>query len=374
MVDALGASTGHTLELSEVLYEKAFGNPLAVQELLSLAARRRQRSGSTPAEGLWNWDVERIANIVDGDDVVDILLARLQRLSPVTQRWMRLAACLGNAFDLSTLAVVGSATRADAAHGLWEAASEGLVLPTGEDYRLIGGSDSCRRRRAAFDVAADLRHDRVQQAAYALVPDGEGGHCTPWPSASTSTPAARPGRARRADHRDRPAPRHRRGTPQLRCRAHRAGRAQPPATSSPEAGRASGGIQARVRVAGVPRPPLGRAAWRDAYDLAYDIRYLGAACAYVVDRVDYAEAWVAELLGHARTTREKAACTPLQLQQLTVRNRIDGAVAAGLEGLRLLGLRMSARLSRASILRELAMARGRRPRAPEGGGARQTLR
>jgi predicted ATPase len=60
VVDALGASTGHTLELSEVLYETAFGNPLAVQELLSLAARQGAL-WFDPAEGLWKWDVERIA-------------------------------------------------------------------------------------------------------------------------------------------------------------------------------------------------------------------------------------------------------------------------------------------------------------------------
>ncbi len=352
VVDALGASAGHTLELSAVLHEKAFGNPLAVQELLSLAARRGAL-WFDPVGGRWDWDVERIANVVDGDDVVDILLARLQRLSPVTQHWMQLAACLGNAFDLSTLAVVGSATRADTAHGLWEAASEGLVLPTGEDYRLIGGSDLTAVDEAAFDVRYQFRHDRVQQAAYALVPESEkralhlriGRHLY-----TALSPAERDERiieiVRHLDI----------GAALLESDAERIALAELNLRAARKA-RASAAFGPAFQLLESASAVLPAAAWRDAYELAYDIRYLGVACAYMTDRVEFAEAWVAELLVHARTTREKAGVYSMQLQQLTVRNRMDEAVTAGLAGLRLLGLRMSASPSRASILRELGMAR-----------------
>jgi predicted ATPase/class 3 adenylate cyclase/GAF domain-containing protein len=352
VVDALGASSGHTLELSALLHEKAFGNPLAVQELLSLAARRGALRFE-PDGGLWTWDVERIANIVDGDDVVDILLARLQRLSPVTQHWLRLAACLGNAFDLSTLAVVGSATRADIAHGLWDAASEGLVLPTGEDYRLIGGSERTAVDEAAFDVRYQFRHDRVQQAAYALVPEDEkralhlriGRHLF-----TALSPAESEERiieiVRHLDI----------GAPLVDSDAERVALAELNLRAARKA-RASAAFGPALELLESASAVLPAAAWRDAYDLSYDIRYLGAACAYMADRVELAEAWVAELLVHARTTRERACVYAMQLQQLTVRNRMDEAVAAGLEGLRLLGLRMSASPSRATILRELAMAR-----------------
>jgi len=352
VVDALGASSGHTLELSAVLHEKAFGNPLAVQELLSLAARRGALRFE-PDGGLWTWDVERIANIVEGDDVVDILLARLQRLSPVTQHWLRLAACLGNAFDLSTLAVVGSATRADIAHGLWDAASEGLVLPTGEDYRLIGGSERTAVDEAAFDVRYQFRHDRVQQAAYALVPEDEkralhlriGRHLF-----TALSPAESEERiieiVRHLDI----------GAPLVDSDAERVALAELNLRAARKA-RASAAFGPALELLESASAVLPAAAWRDAYDLSYDIRYLGAACAYMADRVELAEAWVAELLVHARTTRERACVYAMQLQQLTVRNRMDEAVAAGLEGLRLLGLRMSASPSRATILQELAMAR-----------------
>ena len=352
VVDALGMSTEGALELSAVLFGKALGNPLAVQELLSLAARRGALWFDR-ADSHWRWDVERIARMVDSDDVVDILLARLQRLSPVTQHWMQLAACLGNAFDLSSLAVVGSATRADAARGLWEAAGEGLVQPTSEDYRLIGGNDLTAVDTAAFDVRYQFRHDRVQQAAYALVPESQ--KCELHLRIGRFLFAALPPAER--DERIIEIVRHLDiGAALLTTDAERVELAELNLRAARKA-RASAAYGPAFELLETAAAVLPAAAWRDSFGLAYDIRYLGAACAYMADRVDAAEAWVAELLARARTTREKANVYALQLQQLTVRNRMDEAVAAGLKGLRLLGLTMTARPNRLSLLTELGLAK-----------------
>ena len=98
-------------------------------------------------------------------------------------------------------------------------------------------------------------------------------------------------------------------------------------------------------------------AWQSAFDLAYEIYYLGSACAYMLGKFDVAETWTSQLLQRARTPIEKARVYGMQLTHLTFCDRMEDAVAAGLRGLRLLGVRLSARPSTAHILRELVLAK-----------------
>ena len=60
------------------------------------------------------------------------------RLLPIdAQRVLQLAACIGNRFDLRTLAVVDQKPLMETARDLWEAISAELVLPLGDAYRLM---------------------------------------------------------------------------------------------------------------------------------------------------------------------------------------------------------------------------------------------
>src|SRR4029453_11608963 len=76
---------------------------------------------------------------------------RLTRLPLNTRRAVQSVACLGHSADVATLALV-LGTTVDDAHGeLWEAVRSELVARSGGSYRFL--------------------HDRVQEAAYALVPE-----------------------------------------------------------------------------------------------------------------------------------------------------------------------------------------------------------
>ncbi len=77
----------------------------------------------------------------------------------------------------------------------------------------------------------------------------------------------------------------------------------------------------------------------------------------MLGKFDVAECWTRQLLQRARTPIEKARVYGMQLTHLTFCDRMEDAVAAGLRGLRLLGVRLSARPSTAHIVRELVLAK-----------------
>jgi predicted ATPase/class 3 adenylate cyclase/GAF domain-containing protein len=352
VADSLAMPSDRTTSLSAALFLRTGGNPLAVRELLSLAGREGVLWFDA-AQGEWRWDVDRIAGTAEGDDVVDMLLGRLRQLSPATQRWLQMASCLGNAFDLDTLAVVGGTTRRAAARGLWETLREGLVQPMGEDYRLVSEDGLDALDTAGFDVRYQFRHDRVQQAAYALVPEHEvqALHLRIGRSLDAELPAVQRG------ERIIEIVRHLNiGASLLETGAERLALAQMNLEAARKA-RASAAYGPALELLETARALLPPGAWRDFFELAYDIHHLGAACAYMSGCLDVAEVRVAELLAQARTPREKANVYSMQLQQLTVCNRMDEAVAAGLTGLRLLGIPMSARPSELSIMGELVSAK-----------------
>src|SRR5512138_1897848 len=93
---------------------------------------------------------------------------RIGRLGEATRRVLRAAACIGNRFDLATLAVAAGRDAAAAARDLWPALEQGLVL---SEERSYGLAPDLTDGRAAEERRFRFLHDRVQQAAYALIPD-----------------------------------------------------------------------------------------------------------------------------------------------------------------------------------------------------------
>src|SRR5258707_12985633 len=81
------------------------------------------------------------------------MAAKLSRLPPTTQNVLGQLACLGNAAEWETLALVHEASDEATNAALWEAVRAGLVLRSGGTYAFL--------------------HDRVQEAAFALISEDE---------------------------------------------------------------------------------------------------------------------------------------------------------------------------------------------------------
>jgi predicted ATPase/GAF domain-containing protein len=159
--------------LGALVFQKTGGNPFFVNELL----RMLHRDGAfrfLAEEGRWDWDHDRIRKVAVSDNVVDLMVGRLRRLAGGTLEHLCLAACLGNQFDLMTLARVAERPAGSIAAALWEAVEQGVVVPLGNGYRLVEeGAEYDDDALSALGVEYRFQHDRVRQAAYLLLGEDE---------------------------------------------------------------------------------------------------------------------------------------------------------------------------------------------------------
>ena len=100
------------------------------------------------------------------DNVVDLLLGKLRRLAPATQEALQLAACIGNRFDIDTLALIQKSTPHETFESLRPAARRGA-----RSVRCPSSRPPTPRTCSLTAVVQvfGFQHDRVQQAAYGLI-------------------------------------------------------------------------------------------------------------------------------------------------------------------------------------------------------------
>ncbi len=149
--DALHCERDRTAPLARLVHEKTGGNPFFTIQFLTALAEEGLLTFDHP-KGRWTWDLGRIRAKGFTDNVVDLMLGKLNRLQVDTQAALRLLACLGNA-STATLTLVHDGTEEALHTAFWEAVRAGLVFRHEDAYRFL--------------------HDRVQEAAYALLPVDE---------------------------------------------------------------------------------------------------------------------------------------------------------------------------------------------------------
>jgi predicted ATPase len=152
VADTLRCGQGRAEALGRLVHEKTLGNPFFAIQFLT-ALREEDLLQFVARDGVWTWDLERIRTKGYTDNVVDLMVGKLNRLPERTQVALKQFACLGNEADFATLSLLHEEPEEALEASLWEALHAGYVVRLGYGYKFL--------------------HDRVQEAAYSLIPHEE---------------------------------------------------------------------------------------------------------------------------------------------------------------------------------------------------------
>ncbi|RKH46136.1 GAF domain-containing sensor histidine kinase [Corallococcus sicarius] len=315
--DTLGADPRTLAPLTALVYEKTHGNPFFTVQLL-FALHRDGLISFDRGRGTWRWSAYRIRALELSEDVIGLMLDKLRRLPAVTQEALKLAACLGATVEPGPLLVTGGFSSEEALRAALDlAVREGLLLSLDGTYRFL--------------------HDRVQQAAYALLE----------PEARAAT-HLRIGRQLLAHTPPQLLPERvftlvsqlnqgahliealdeRIATARLNLLAGRRAKA------ASAFGAAIQNLQAGLALL-APEP------WRADHDLAQGLHLEEAESELCAGNLDKAERLLAVLLAHARTPAERASAYRAQIDLHTTRGALSLAIDSASACLRQYGIELS---------------------------------
>ncbi|MEG4584349.1 AAA family ATPase [Microcoleus sp. MOSTC5] len=335
VADTLNCDPKLAEPLTELVYQKTKGNPFFATQFLK-ALHQDELISFDIKEGYWQCDISKITEAALTDDVVEFMAQQLQKLPVETQSVLKLAACIGNQFDLTTLAIVSQISETETATALWKTLQEGLVLPQSEVYKFYVGEEENIDRATSQTVSYRFLHDRVQQAAYSLIPEEERAIAHYQIGQLLLQQISAEAREERIFEL---VNQLNYGTTLVADRQEREELAQLNLTACRKA-RLATAYQAAREYATVGLKLLGTDAWQGQYEMTLSLYDLAAEVAFLAGDFEQMHQWIEAVIHHAKTPLEQVQVYQVKIQALVARNKFVEAIAIGQSVFQMLGVNL----------------------------------
>jgi predicted ATPase/signal transduction histidine kinase/DNA-binding NarL/FixJ family response regulator/HPt (histidine-containing phosphotransfer) domain-containing protein len=328
--DSLHCGKKQAQPLAKLVYEKTQGNPFfTIQFLKTLDQEQLLEFDETTRT--WKWDLNKIEAVGYADNIVDLLLGKLRKLPELTCDILKFAACLGNEAQLSTLSLICEKSENVIVKELWEAVNQGLLLINAGAYKFL--------------------HDRVQQAAYSLIPERK----RPMEHLRIARLLLENSPSGSLEERIFDVVNHYNIGSSLICKAN-----VPSSSECINLARLNllAGRKARRNTAYLAAAQffsfglslLDESVWSTNHELAFDLTFEKAECDWMFGNFDSSVTSLAQLLKRCKEKLEKAKIYRMKVELYTGKTQLDRAVVSGLNGLKLFGIEMVAHPSTKEVL------------------------
>ncbi|MEH1978242.1 MAG: AAA family ATPase [Nostoc sp.] len=350
VADTLSCSLALAAPLTELVLSKTKGNPFFSTQFLKALHQDQLITFNPPqspltkggSQGGWECDIAQVRSLALTDDVVEFMAIQLQKLSTETQEVLKLAACVGNKFDLATLAIVYEKSQLETAADFWKAVQDGLIIPTNEVYKFYQDNSEFRIRNSEFQqhsfadsCSYKFLHDRVQQAAYSLIPESQrkATHLKIGQLLLSNTPIEDL-EAKIFDI----VNQLNEGIDIIDEQSQKYELAQLNLIAGKKA-KASTAYRAAVKYFTLGRELLIEESWITNYQLTFELYRESAECEYLTGNFNQAETLFNLALNHSQDKFEKADIYGIQMYlKMTQGENIEAGFKAGLKGLSIMGM------------------------------------
>jgi len=151
IMNVLICQAERSLPLAELISKKTAGNPFFVIQFLKNIYDNHLLQLNTKTG--WEWDIDKIREMQVTENVIEFMADKISHFPKNTQEILRICACIGNRFDLESLAVVSGKSINETLTDLNSAIQEDMISLHGNLYK--------------------FHHDRIQEAAYSMIPENE---------------------------------------------------------------------------------------------------------------------------------------------------------------------------------------------------------
>jgi predicted ATPase/C4-dicarboxylate-specific signal transduction histidine kinase len=314
IADSIHSEPERLTPLAQLVHDKTAGNPFFVIQFISTLAEEGLLAFDHGA-ARWSWDLDRIHAKGYTDNVVDLMIGKLNRLPVETQNALQQLACLGNEAKTTTLSIVSGRSEKEVHADLWEAVRLELVARQEGVYNFI--------------------HDRILEAAYSLIAERS--------RAETHLKIGRLLAARiqsRGEAIFEIANQFNRGAALVTSRDEREQLAELNLMAAKRA-KASTAYASALKYLTAGAALLPEDSWDRLHEVAFWIELNRAECEFLTGELAAAEERLARLAARAADSIEQATVACLRMDLYTTHDQSDRAVGVCLDYLRHLGIEWS---------------------------------